>query len=159
MAATACNKLGLHDAELSIAFVGRQRMRNLNHRYRGKNKSTDVLSFSQVSFSRPLKIKTTKKIKITQSPPFRRQFLGDIVISYLDAAQNARECGHSPDQEVGLLIVHGILHLCGHDHEIAAEERVMFKEQNELMKLLGRGPGKRTSAPMWRNCITPRGTK
>lgn len=59
--------------------------------------------------------------------------LGDLVISLEDAARNANDIGHSLDREAGFLIVHGILHLCGHDHMEPAEEELMTSMQRSLM--------------------------
>lgn len=77
-------------------------MRALNHRFRGKNKSTDVLSFP----SEPL-LKGAN----------RRPFAGEIAISANIALDNARRLGHSAALEVKVLVLHGILHLAGFDHE------------------------------------------
>jgi len=73
-------------------------MRSLNRRFRGKDKPTDVLSFPA-------------------EPDLQRKFAGEIAISAEMAAQNAHALGHPPAQEVKILVLHGILHLRGYDHE------------------------------------------
>lgn len=86
---------------VTVAFVSDRAMRELNRDFRGSDKTTDVLSF-----------------------PFepdefddREDFLGDIVISAEQASRQAAENGLSLDAEIKQLILHGILHLCGYDHE------------------------------------------
>jgi probable rRNA maturation factor len=73
-------------------------MKSLNRRFRGKDKPTDVLSFPA-------------------DPDARKQFAGEIAISAEIATKNARALGHSPAEEVKILVLHGILHLRGYDHE------------------------------------------
>jgi len=81
---------------LSLVLVGRNRIRTLNTRYRGISQSTDVLSFGDCGIP---------------------GHLGDIVISLPNADHNARVEQHSLQKEIGWLILHGILHLAGYDHE------------------------------------------
>ncbi|MEW6366577.1 MAG: rRNA maturation RNase YbeY [Acidobacteriota bacterium] len=83
-------------ADCSVVFVGDRRMRGYNRRYRAKNATTDVLSF----------------------PAETEGYLGDIVISIPRLAAQARQLGHSVDEEAKVLITHGYLHLIGHDHEV-----------------------------------------
>lgn len=110
-------------AGLSIVFVGQGRMRQINRRYRGKNKSTDVLAFPE---SGPFP--TSPGI-----PPS----LGEILISLRDVKKNARRFGVSVEQELARVLVHGILHLVGYDHEKSEEEAeiMLEKQQNYLQSL------------------------
>lgn len=87
-------------AELSIALVGDKEMRPLNAKYRKKNKTTDVLSF-------PADHPATAK----------RVLLGDVIISVEHARRQAKERNHSLKREMVILLIHGILHLLGYDHE------------------------------------------
>lgn len=87
-------------AELSIALVGDKEMRPLNAKYRKKNKTTDVLSF-------PADNPATAK----------RVLLGDVIISVEQARRQAKERNHSLKREMVILLIHGILHLLGYDHE------------------------------------------
>jgi len=89
-------------AGVTIVFVSDAAMRTLNHRWRDRRSTTDVLSFSaaQSSFER------------SADPR-----LGDVVISLARAAAQAREHGLTIDDEIAQLILHGLLHLCGYDHE------------------------------------------
>ncbi|HEX8068379.1 MAG TPA: rRNA maturation RNase YbeY [Pyrinomonadaceae bacterium] len=89
-------------AGVTVAFVSDRKMRELNRRWRGKGGTTDVLSFpaGQDEFE--------KRAGAT---------LGDVVISLEQAARQAGAHGLTLDEEVAQLILHGLLHLCGYDHE------------------------------------------
>jgi probable rRNA maturation factor len=82
-------------AEVSVLFCGDRKIRSLNRRYRGKDRPTDVLAF----------------------PAESGGLLGDIVISLPYASRRARRLGEPPAKEVGRLLLHGLLHLRGYDHE------------------------------------------
>ncbi len=87
---------------MTIAFVSDRAMRDLNRRWRGKRGTTDVLSFPAAQ------------------DEFERQAgatLGDVIISVERAERQAREHGLSLDDEIAQLILHGLIHLCGYDHE------------------------------------------
>ena len=90
-------------AGVTVAFVSDRAMRELNRRWRGKGGTTDVLSFpaGQDEFERAAEGAT----------------LGDVVVSVEQAARQAAEQGHSFENEAEQLILHGVLHLCGYDHE------------------------------------------
>jgi probable rRNA maturation factor len=92
--------LGYADRTVSIVFIGAQRMRVLNRCYRKRDYATDVLSFSYGD------------MKIDQIP-----FLGEIVISPEIAVRQAIQWRVHPERELKKLLVHGILHLLGYDHE------------------------------------------
>jgi probable rRNA maturation factor len=97
-------------------------MRTLNLRYRGKDRTTDVLSFSfrEGSFAH-----------------IQPDFLGDIVISVPVAARQAGQAGHSISREIDILFVHGLVHLLGYDHELNEREALRMKRrERELLKRL-----------------------
>ena len=96
-AARAAGALGQSDSSATIAFVSDKTIRQLNRQFRGTDKATDVLSFP------------TGDDDETN--------LGDIAISVETAAKQARENGLRFDEEVAQLILHGLLHLSGYDHE------------------------------------------
>ena len=79
-----------------------------------------------------------------------REPLGDLVIALDVAAENAQNIGQSLDREVCFLLVHGILHLCGHDHIKKTEEKLMLACQRRLMKILGEDSPKKA---LWRGCV------
>jgi probable rRNA maturation factor len=83
---------------VNVLITTSAEMKSLNRRFRGKDKPTDVLSFPA-------------------GPDARKQFAGEIAISAEIATKNARALGHSPVEEVKILVLHGILHLRGYDHE------------------------------------------
>ncbi len=112
------------DIELSLAFVGTETIADLNSRYRGKSGPTDVLSFEGDE------IEGADAHSPGAEVPFS---LGDLVICPEVAARNAVEHECSLDDELALLIVHGILHLLGMDHEEEDEARVMESKEQELL--------------------------
>ncbi len=114
--------IGLHDAELSVLFIGDRAMRSLNRRYRGKDRPTDVLSFA---------------FREGKFPHIQPNFLGDIVIAVPVAARQAAEAGHSLGREIDALLIHGLLHLLGYDHERGGREaRRMKRRETQLLKRL-----------------------
>jgi len=150
MATHLMESLGVADHRLDIAFIGPKRMRQVNQQWRGKDRSTDVLSFPQCRFRTPLEPgRCVARARETAEQPTSSPMLGDIIISMEDAARNAASDGGPVAREVGFLIVHGLLHLGGHDHERPAERRRMFAAQEALMKQLEN----RSSGPMWRRCV------
>jgi probable rRNA maturation factor len=104
----------------SVAFVSDRRMKELNKLFRGKDSTTDVLSFPH---------------EADEFETHEEHFLGDIVISAEQAAKQASENGLSLDEELRQLILHGLLHLCGHDHETDKGE--MNARELELREQLG----------------------
>ena len=116
----------LRDVEVALRFVDDEEMRELNLKYRGKNKPTDVLSFAQDEGE--------------AFPVFEENAtsqLGDLVISIQTAGRQATERGHSLMEEIEFLAVHGALHLLGFDHGVARERRAMWAQQDVVMKSLG----------------------
>jgi probable rRNA maturation factor len=94
-------------------------IRALNLQYRAKDKSTDVLSFPLADELQP-------------------HLLGDVVISVETAARQAQRRRHSLREEIQTLLIHGILHLLGYDHEISRSEAIrMHRKEREVKALLG----------------------
>jgi rRNA maturation RNase YbeY len=121
--------VGEMSAELGILFVGDQRMRGLNRRYRGKDRTTDVLAFAMREAARP------------QVSCLMPDMLGDVVISIPTARRQAKEAGRSLDEELACLLVHGILHLCGYDHERGEKEaRRMHRRERMILRSIARLP-------------------
>ncbi|MBC8288235.1 MAG: rRNA maturation RNase YbeY [Nitrospinae bacterium] len=119
--------LDCNEHEISILFVGDQDIRDLNHRFRGIDRSTDVLSFPQLLEGEP---------EMPGAP-----VLGDVAISLETARDQSEEHGLSLEEELTLLLIHGILHLLGYDHEISDQEEVrMRKKTRELFTMIY--PGK-----------------
>jgi probable rRNA maturation factor len=117
-------KLKRPDVELGLVLLNDRQIRRLNQKYRGKDTPTDVLSFS---------LNNASSYKGPLSPPV---LLGDVVISLETARRQAQEHGHALYQEVERLVIHGILHLLGFDHEATRDARRMHRKESELIKNL-----------------------
>jgi probable rRNA maturation factor len=151
LAAEICLRLRVAHYEVCVQFVSPKVMRSLNSQYRDKDMSTDVLAFPQYNWKRALKFQANPP---TSRPILNPLPLGDIVISTEDAAANAKESKSNLDKEICFLMVHGILHLVGHDHLKPAEKKRMFGEQKKLMGVFS---GSKLKAPAWTGCVTPAG--
>ena len=125
--AKVLSSLDSNEYEISILFIGDQGIRDLNHRFRGVDRSTDVLSFPQLFEGLP---ETSGTL-----------ILGDVAISLETALRQIKIHGLSLEEELTLLLIHGILHLLGYDHEISDhEEERMRKKTRELFTIIY--PGK-----------------
>lgn len=110
------------DREITVLVANDKEMRNLNKKYRGKDKVTDVLSFSQQEGD-----------KMILSPE-SKNYLGDIVICYPQIMRQAKKYGQSVKKEFGLMLIHGFLHLLGYDDQNKVAWRKMEKIQNKIFK-------------------------
>ncbi len=116
--AVALEVAGVPGREVSVALVGDRRMRVLNRDFRGKDRTTDVLAF----------------------PLEEGDYLGEVVVSMAACRRQASEAGRPLKEELAELIVHGVLHLAGHDHELeAGKAREMGRLQMLAMGRLGVG--------------------
>lgn len=113
--ARARRAVGLR-AQVDVLVAPNADLRRLNRRFRGQDKPTDVLSF----------------------PPAANDLPGDLAISGAIAAANARRLGHSTSDELKVLILHGLLHLAGHDHE--KDSGQMRRKEDRLRRALGLPP-------------------
>ncbi|MDY6973716.1 MAG: rRNA maturation RNase YbeY [Thermodesulfobacteriota bacterium] len=123
--------MACHDRELSILFTNDDQIARLNHRYLGRKGPTNVLAFPM----------TNPSMGVLQGggpmPGFESPMLGDVVISVETALRESRELGEPPEYTIDRLLIHGILHLLGHDHEkTVAEARRMQNEEDRLMSLI-----------------------
>lgn len=105
------------DLEITVVFLNNSQIKDYNHRYRKKNYPTDVLSFPS-----------------NETTLENRYYLGDILISIEKAVDQAKEKGHSLNRELKILILHGILHLLGYDHE--SDSGQMDHLESRLQKIL-----------------------
>jgi probable rRNA maturation factor len=110
-------------SELSIILTDNTRLHELNLNYLGIDAPTDVLSFPASE----------------TDPETGLRYIGDILISIPRAQSQAESAGHSLESEVQLLVVHGVLHLLGHDHAQVEEKARMWKAQAEILESLGLG--------------------
>lgn len=127
---TILSLCGVDDIELSILIVNNRSVRELNKKYRGIDKPTDVLAFPPS----PLRLLSGQAVPFPrrgEGDPLR--LLGDIVISLEKSHTQAEERGHSPEQEFKILLTHGILHLLGYDHEISRSEAQRMKRKEKII--------------------------
>lgn len=112
--------------EVSVVLADDDYIHQLNRQYRGKDCSTDVLSFALNEGEEPQIVNGPEEI-----------LLGDIIISLETAARQAEEYGHSLERELAYLTTHGILHLLGYDHMTEDEKAEMRQEEEHILLLLG----------------------
>ncbi|NPV90242.1 MAG: rRNA maturation RNase YbeY [Firmicutes bacterium] len=124
LAASVLEEEKAGDAEVVLSLVDDTEIRELNRQYRGIDKATDVLSFSQ---------RESTPDEPDFEDPGGSEVLGDIVISWETAQRQAEDLGHPVEREAAFLMVHGLLHLLGYDHEKASPEREMKRRQTEIM--------------------------
>jgi probable rRNA maturation factor len=113
--------------EISLLITGQERIQELNRDYRGKDRPTDVLSFSMSEQ------KQEDEPTAFIGPPDGLLHLGEIVISYPQALVQAREHEHSIMREMAILIVHGVLHILGYDHEKRGMEAAMREKETKIL--------------------------
>lgn len=113
-----------HPGELAVVVTGDEVLRELNCRHRGVDAPTDVLSFPDD----------------TRGPfvgaPGLQRYLGDVIISFPRAQAQAAEAGHDVQAELQLLVVHGVLHLLGHDDQTEPERAAMWTAQAAILQAL-----------------------
>ncbi|MBQ7292864.1 MAG: rRNA maturation RNase YbeY [Clostridia bacterium] len=115
------------DCEVSITFCDDEKIHELNKKFRGVDRATDVLSF-------PLFDDESAEYTV----PEIDCMLGDIVLSLERARAQAEEFGHSYEREAAFLSVHSVLHLLGYDHETSEEDELdMRKRQSDIMEKIG----------------------
>lgn len=107
---------------LSISFVDDDEIREINRAHRGKDKPTDVLSFPLLEEG---------------DAHLGERLLGDVVISVDSARRQAADYDASLEAEINRLLIHGVLHVMGHDHEEAAEREEMRAEERRLAQVIG----------------------
>lgn len=113
--------------EVGILISDDAELQRLNQAYRGVDAPTDVLSFAEVDDSSAF-----------VRPPEAPRYLGDIAISWERVVAQAAEYGHSRERELAFLVVHGMLHLLGYDHERSpADEASMRAREEEILRALG----------------------
>ncbi len=116
--------LGREDLELCVLLASDARMRELNHQWRGKDSATDVLSFSQID-----------GLEAGAAPP-AGAMLGDVVVSVETLRRQAADGGWTDGEELARLLLHGVLHLLGFDHERDEDAHIMRGEEGRIARLL-----------------------
>ncbi len=169
-AALLAEELRGQSIELSVAVSDDTEVQRLNREYRGVDRSTDVLSFaaeeaadwsgrSGVNYDLPLvndeddededsdedEDGRTANFEFKLPPGMAEEadarYLGDIIISYPQAERQAPEFGNSPQREAQELIIHGVFHLLGYDHEEAEEREIMRAKEEAAAQILDKSEG------------------
>lgn len=117
--------------EVGIVVTGQEMVQQLNRSYRGKDESTDVLAFSVRDEANGLP-------RFIFAPDGLLH-LGEVIISYPQAEIQAEEHRHPLKRELSILLIHGLLHLLGYDHEESEARRKMRAREKELLSLIGGG--------------------
>ena len=115
-------------SEMGLKITGDEEIHKLNRQYLDEDRPTDVLSFpmNEQSAAVPVFVKV----------PDGKLHLGDIVISYPQAAKQAAEHGHPVNHEIVILLIHGILHLLGYDHDVPKRKSVMRNREACILKIV-----------------------
>lgn len=111
-------------AEISLVITGDKRIRSLNKKYRKIDKVTDVLSFGNEE----------KHGAVKFIDPIDIVYLGEIFICYPQAERQAKLEKHTVQKEIAVLLIHGILHLLGHNHKKEKEAKIMKKKEEKIWK-------------------------
>ena len=114
--------------ELDLVITGQEKIRELNRLYLEEDAPTDVLSF-------PMLESDLSGVDFV-APPDSILRLGEVIISYPQAKKQANEHDHSVKKEIAILIIHGVLHLLGYDHDVPRRKQVMRKREAEIIKIV-----------------------
>ncbi len=118
------------NTELGILITNQGKVQQLNWTYRNKNEPTDVLSFYMVP-------EPSQKEDNFVNAPDKVLHLGEVIISYPQAVIQAREHQHPVKKEITILLIHGILHLLGYDHEKPADAKKMKPRETIILNCIG----------------------
>ena len=124
------------EAELGLVIASQERVQELNRSYLGRDRPTDVLAFSMLP-----EPPAGGDLPPFVQPPDGVLHLGEVVISYPQAAIQAEEHGHSIRREIAILIIHGALHLLGYEDEKPELKRQMSAKEKEILSYIERGKG------------------
>lgn len=114
------------NGEIDISFIAKETMRELNRTYRGKDDSTDILSFATYDTEDDFPSIGTDS------------YLGELIISSGDVLDNCSYFSVDPDTELIRILVHGMLHLTGYDHETNDEDEPMLQQQERLVEMIAK---------------------
>ena len=115
--------------ELGLVVTSQERVRQLNRSYRGKDAPTDVLVFSML----PAEGEKGADFPPFIVPPDGMNHLGEVIISYPQAVIQAEEHQHSASREITILIIHGVLHLLGYEHDKPELRHQMVTREEEIL--------------------------
>lgn len=121
------------NTEMSVTLMDNEHIHEINKKYRGVDKPTDVISFAIEEDDPdevPIILPEDEEFDIPKN-------IGDIMVSMDKVKEQAEYLGHSEDRELGFLVVHGFLHLNGYDHMKEEDEKEMFGFQREILDSYG----------------------
>jgi len=124
---------GIDGSSLSVLITDDVTVRELNRTYRGYDETTDVLSFGLSDLSK-LATDDEERGPLFVLPPDEAVQLGEVIISFPAAERQAVEHNRSTDHELAHLLIHGVLHILGHDHYQPEEERAMREREEKLLR-------------------------
>lgn len=125
-----------YEAEVNVLLTDNSSIHELNLQNRGIDRPTDVLSFPMNTFCHPADFEALADAPDAFHPETGELLLGDIVISYEKAVEQAALYQHSVEREIAFLTAHSMLHLMGYDHEEEEERQVMEQRQEEILSIL-----------------------
>ena len=120
------------EVELGLVITSQEKIRELNRSYRSKDEPTDVLAFAM----RPAEPTPGADSPPFIAPPDGVLHLGEVIISYPQAVIQAEEQQHSVKREIAILIIHGLLHLLGYEHETHEQKQLMSAKETEILSHL-----------------------
>ncbi|MBA7576695.1 Endoribonuclease YbeY [subsurface metagenome] len=120
--------------ELGLVIANQERVQQLNRSYLGKDEPTDVLAFSA-------REEIDAELPPFVQPPDGVLHLGEVIISYPQAVIQAKEHRHSVEREIAILIIHGVLHLLGYEHDKPELDRQMKTREKEILSCIEGGLG------------------
>ena len=123
--------------ELGLVITGQERVQQLNRSYLERDEPTDVLAFSMLP--EPLTTGESEASSPFAQPPDGVLHLGEVIISYPQAVIQAEEHRHSVEREIAILIIHGVLHLMGSEHDKPELERQMRSREKEILSRIEGG--------------------
>jgi len=118
--------------EVGLVVTSQEKVKQLNRSYRGKDEPTDVLAFSA-------REEIDAELPPFAQPPDGVLHLGEVIISYPQAVVQAKEHHHSVKKEIAVLIIHGVLHLLGHEHDKTELERQMKNREGVILSCIDGG--------------------
>lgn len=125
-----------YEAEVNVLLTDNPSIHEMNLLNRGIDRSTDVLSFPMNDFPEPADFDALESCVDAFHPETGELLLGDIVISYEKAVEQADAYQHSIEREIAFLTAHSMLHLMGYDHESEKERMDMEERQEAILKIL-----------------------
>lgn len=128
------------DVSVNVTIDNSSKVRNINKKERGIDKTTDVLSFPNIEFKKPANFKpyiNKNEIDVSIIDLTNKTiYLGDILINIDKVLSQSKMYGHSIKREYAFLLTHSMLHLLGYDHMNEKDEKKMFKKQDNILETI-----------------------